>query len=273
MKIAGLDLETTGVETDTDVIVEVCVSIRDTANNFAVVDEFHTLVNPGRPIPPETTEIHGITDAMVADKPKFPEVAGRIQAMLDGCAVGGHNVEFDISILGRMLRECGLAGVPVGTPTFDTMHVERRVNGHKLEAMYKRYTGKALDDAHSANVDVQAYFDVLRAQISRHPDLLPDGLQSCEFNALRTLNGEEVFEYLDVEKKFARRSDGTVIFTFGKNKGKSVKENLSYVDWMLRGTFGEDTKAVALKLLADNGRGAGPAVEVSPLARKPWLRA
>jgi DNA polymerase III epsilon subunit family exonuclease len=108
LPLAVVDCETTGLDPRRDRIVSIAALCIDGARTMprACLD---TLVDPGVPIPPRATRVHGITDAMVADAPAFSIVARQLQPMLRGVALIGHAVAFDHAIL---VRESQRAGIP-----------------------------------------------------------------------------------------------------------------------------------------------------------------
>ncbi|GAA4007673.1 exonuclease domain-containing protein [Hymenobacter fastidiosus] len=101
---AIIDLETTGGQPTQDRITEVAIFIHD---GEKVVDQFDTLLNPGRPIPTFISQLTGITNDMVRDAPKFHEVARKIVEMTEGCVFVAHNVRFDYSFLKKEFADLG----------------------------------------------------------------------------------------------------------------------------------------------------------------------
>jgi DNA polymerase-3 subunit epsilon len=101
----ALDLETTGLDPGRDSIVSLAAIpfVRGEPGSGYV-----TLVQPGRPIPAQATAIHGLTDAMVVDAPFTDRVIRDIDALLNGRIIVGHGVDFDLAILNRARRACGL---------------------------------------------------------------------------------------------------------------------------------------------------------------------
>jgi DNA polymerase-3 subunit epsilon len=101
---AIVDIETTGSHASTNGITEIAIVLHDGQRERA---RYGTLVNPGVPIPPFIQSLTGITDAMVADAPSFPEVAARIHSMLQGRVFVAHNVNFDYSFVKHHLSAAG----------------------------------------------------------------------------------------------------------------------------------------------------------------------
>ena len=231
--IIFFDLETTGLNIVKDRIVQigaikVCQDKADEVRNV--------LINPGMPIPPESTEIHGITDAMVADKPTFEKLAKAMLEWFRGCDLAGHNIcGFDISVLSEEFARCGITFPDESVNFIDTLKIERMVNAHKLEHCYKRYTGKTLTDAHDALADAAATKEVFFSQMKNHKDL-PDEMKELE---LFCNDGKE---RVDFAGKLARNDDGDIVFTFGNSKGNLVKEDRGFGNWILGKDFPTNTK-------------------------------
>jgi DNA polymerase-3 subunit epsilon len=246
-----LDLETTGVETATDRAVEACLI--ETTAAFEEVGRYVVRINPERKIPQETIEIHGITDEMVKDAPRFRDVAAELQRRLDGRILVGHNVRFDITILDRQLQEAGFPGIPVSVVTIDTQRVERYVNSHRLGAVYERYVGAPLLKAHSSEADVQAVITVLQAQLTRHAARIPEGVSSVAGKAMSVLDGnKDDRQWLD-HSRFFYDQNGVVMFGFGKHEGTPARQQPNYLRWMTNpqeSTFPEPTRRIARSLLA-----------------------
>ena len=131
--ITIIDFETTGLSADNDRVVEAAaLRIEPGVDQWPL---YCTLVDPQRPIPPELTAVHGITDAMVAGKPTFDYVCQHIVDIAKGSTLVAHNLKFDRGFLNAGLRRLGLPAW-LG-PTFDTVALARKVwpglLKHKLE--------------------------------------------------------------------------------------------------------------------------------------------
>jgi DNA polymerase-3 subunit epsilon len=239
-----IDLETTGVSIATDRIVE--ISALKVIPGGA--QEWLTMrLNPGIPISPEATRIHGITDADVANEPHFKDVAKRIAAFLEGCDLAGFNsMKFDIPILCEEFLRVNVDFNPARHRYVDVQVIYHKKEQRTLAAAYKFYCDRELENAHSAQADAAATYEILKAQLDRYPDLENDieKLSSySSFNNNADLAGRIVFN-----------DQGLEVFNFGKHKGKPVeqvlKEEPSYYSWMMNGDFPLNTKQVltAIKL-------------------------
>ena len=229
--IVFFDLETTGTSPVRDRIVQMYFIKRLPDGREEVLE---SLVNPGVPIPPEVSRIHGITDDMVKDEKSFADIAAHLHGWLSGCDLAGYNSDnFDIPLLIEEFRRAGCEFPEEGTRSIDVLEIERRVNSRRLSATYKRYTGKELEDAHDAGADIRATVEILECQLEKHPELKPDieGLAGNFSPSVR----------LDAAGKLVK-IHGEICFNFGKHKGEPVKSRPDYVKWMLQADFQEDTK-------------------------------
>jgi DNA polymerase-3 subunit epsilon len=167
--IAFFDLETTGVNLSTDRIIEVAI-IKILPDGTRQVKR--KLLNPGIPIPPETTAIHGITDDMVKDAPSFKQCGNELKQFIENCDMGGYNSNrFDIPILMEEFLRAGMEVDLSACRMVDVQHIFYKMEPRTLTAAYKYYCDKELVDAHSAEADVNATIDVFMSQIERYPQM------------------------------------------------------------------------------------------------------
>lgn len=239
-----LDLETTGVNIASDRIVEFsALKVSPEGGK-----EWLTLrLNPGIPISPEATRIHGITDADVANEPHFKDVAKRIASFVEGSDLAGFNsMKFDIPILCEEFLRVNVDFNPARHRYVDVQVIFHKKEQRTLSAAYKFYCDKELENAHSAQADTAATYEILKAQLDRYPDLENDIDKLSVFSAFNNnadLAGRIVFNEQREE-----------VFNFGKHKGKPVelvfREEPSYYSWMMNGDFPQNTKQVitAIKL-------------------------
>ena len=233
--LAFIDLETTGVNLGTDRIVEIAIVkiLPDKSRSIK-----RKLINPGMPIPPEVSEIHGITDEMVKDAPEFSQVAGEIKQMLDGCDLAGYNSNrFDIPLLVEEFLRVDMEFDFKGRRLLDVQKIFHMMEQRTLIAAYKFYCNKNLDDSHSAEADASATAEVLDAQIKQYPQL------GNTLDSILKVIGEEVI--VDIARRFLMEN-GKEVFNFGKFKGRPVADVLrtepQYYDWMMKGDFPKHTK-------------------------------
>ena len=178
--IIFFDLETTGVDTAKDRIVEISMAkIMPDGEEIVKTRK----LNPEMHIPEEATAIHGITDEDVKDCPTFAQVAKSLEQFIRGCDFGGFNSNrFDLPVL---VEEFLRAGVDVDFKRrkfIDVQNIFHKKEQRTLVAAYKFYCDKDLDDAHSAEADTLATYEVLKAQLERYPDLENDIDKLAEFS-------------------------------------------------------------------------------------------
>lgn len=246
-RLIAFDLEATGLEAETDRIVEFCFFELDP--KLQPVDRFHSLVRPGIPIPPEVTAVHGLRDEDLVGQPPFSQFASRIQEMIDNSVLVAHNCRFDLALLHYELVRAGLRGVSPNHPVIDTLAIENLVNGHNLAALYQRYAGTPLEGAHRAEADAMATVAVLRGQTSVHAEVLGTEVGNLLLEKVRTRNGSDGRIYLDHGRRFVKERDGIVRLNFGKLRGQPASEHRDYLRWMLKADFADDTKQAAKELL------------------------
>jgi DNA polymerase-3 subunit epsilon len=244
------DLETTGTNIVSDRIVEISfLKIHPNGRK----EQKTKRINPEMPIPADSTVIHGITDDDVKDCPTFRQIAKSLANQIEGCDLAGFNSSrFDVPLL---VEEFLRAGVDIDfskRKLIDVQVIFHKKEPRTLEAAYRFYCGKALEDAHSAEADTLATYEVLKAQLDRYSDLENDmGKLSDEFSAINN--------NVDFSGRIIKNEHGVEVFNFGKHKGKAVAEVLkvepSFYAWMMDSEFPLHTKQVLTKIrLREAGR-------------------
>ncbi len=210
-------------------------------------------VNPTIPIPPEVTKVHGISDADVADKPTFKEISKDVHNLIKDSDLGGFNSNrFDIPLLAEEMLRAEVDFDMKNRQSIDVQTIFHKMEQRTLSAAYKFYCDKNLDDAHSAEADTKATFEVLKAQIERYDELENNTKFLAEFSSRK--------RFADFAGFIAYNKDGQECFSFGKHKGKLVTEVLEtepgYFGWLLNADFPLYTKKVltAIKLRAFNNK-------------------
>ncbi len=233
------DLETTGTDISEDRIVQIGVI---KVNTDGTTISKKSLVNPGRAIPKEATEVHKITDAMVYEAPKFKQISSSFHAFIQDCDVAGYNSnQFDVPLLMEEFERVGITWDLSKVSLVDVLEIERKLNSHKLGETYKRYTGKELEGAHDALADVAATRDILVHQILEIRKLLKkNSLSLVELTNFIQADGPRKF---DLAGKMIIDEGGVVRWTFGKYKGKNIKTYPDYAKWFLSGSFPTESKA------------------------------
>lgn len=228
------DLETTGPDVVKDRIVSIALSFLEPDGTR--LDKY-TLVNPGMPIPPEATKVHGITDEMVADAPRFAQIAKSIHAQIAGKDLGGFNIKgFDIPLLAEEFARLDLALPLENIRVFDALGIFMNNERRRLQDAVKFYCGREITDAHNAAGDVESTIDVLGAQVAMY------GLDTPEAIALHSRGkweGEELVmqDLYDPAGKLYVDKDGDVCYAFGKAKDMKVKQESGFGGWMLKQDF------------------------------------
>lgn len=236
--IAFFDLETTGISITHDRIVEIAV-LKIHPNSLKETKTW--LVNPTIPIPKEASDIHGIKDEDVADKPTFKEIAKQVDEFMSHCDLGGFNSNrFDIPLLVEELLRVDIDFKIPSRKFVDVQTIFHKMEQRNLTAAYKFYCGKSLENAHSAEADITATYEVLEAQIDRYEELQNDVNFLSEFSSHNN--------NVDVAGRIIYNDKMVEVFNFGKYKGKPVEEVLKtdpgYYGWLLKGDFSLHTKKV-----------------------------
>lgn len=248
--IAFIDLETTGINVSADRIVELSVlKINPNGSEEWMISR----VNPEMPIPPKSTAIHGITDADVADAPKFREIAKNLAAFLEGTDLAGFNaIKFDIPVLAEEFLRVNIDFNFLKRKYVDVQVIFHRKEQRTLSAAYKFYCDRELENAHTSRADTQATYEVLKAQLERYNDLENDVEKLADFSSYDNL--------VDFAGRIIYDEKGVEVFNFGKHKGKPVeevfREEPSYYSWMMNGDFALYTKKILTEIkLRSFGKG------------------
>ena len=253
--LAFIDLETTGIKVATDRIVELCI-VR--VNPDGTQKTMTLRINPGIPIPPEVTAIHGITDEDVKDAPRFRDVAHDLARFLDHCDIAGYNSNhFDIPLLVEEFLRAEVEFELKGRRFVDVQNIFHKMEPRNLKAAYKFYCGKELENAHSAEADTLATFEILKAQLDRYKDTeIKDRKGNLIVPVVNDVKALSEFSYatraVDLVGHIVYNDRQTEVFNFGKHKGKAVKDVFrdepSYYDWIMKSEFPLSTKKVVTEI-------------------------
>ena len=236
--IIFFDLETTGTNILRDRIVEISyIKVMPSGNET----ERTLRINPGMPIPAEATAIHHITDDDVKNAPPFKQVAQELANVFLGCDIAGFNSNrFDVP---RLMEEFLRAGVNIDLSRrkfVDVQTIFHKMEQRTLIAAYKFYCGKDLTEAHSANADTRATYEVLKAQLDHYPSLKNDIAFLSDFSSQN--------KNVDLMGRIIYNEAGKEVFNFGKYKGQLVEDvfrrDIGYYSWMMQGEFPANTKQV-----------------------------
>jgi len=233
--LAIIDLETTGMNLSVDRIVEIAI-VKVMPDGSKTVKR--KLLNPEMPISAISIEIHGITNEMVKDAPTFKQAANEIKQFIDNSDLAGYNSNrFDIPLLAEEFLRVKMDFDFGGRRLLDVQKIFHLMEQRTLSAAYKFYCNETLVDAHGAEADASATWEVLKSQVTRYAQL-GDSIESI----LKCIGEENTVD-------FARRmvlENGVEVFNFGKHKGRPVTDVLKaepqYYDWMMKGDFPLHTK-------------------------------
>lgn len=236
------DLETTGISISTDRIVEMAtVKIGVDGSEEIKTQRF----NPTIPIPSVVSAIHGIFDEDVKDMPTFAEKAKEYAEYFKGCDFGGFNSnKFDFPMLVEEMLRAEVEFETEGRKFVDVQRIFHQMEQRTLGAAYKFYCNKTLENAHSAEADTIATYEVLKAQIVKYEGLGND------MESLHKVSGQA--NLVDLAGRMILNEKGQEVFNFGKHKGKMVsyvlKNEPGYYQWMMDSDFSLDTKRKLTKI-------------------------
>ncbi|MEG0518628.1 MAG: 3'-5' exonuclease [Bacteroidales bacterium] len=241
--ILFFDIESTGLNVATDRIVEIC-SVKVMPNGD---EETKTRrLNPTIPISPEAQAIHGISNEDVKDCPTFKEVAKSLAQWMIGCDIAGFNsIKFDVPLLAEEFLRAGVDFDFRKRHMVDVQNIFHKLEQRTLSAAYKFYCQKNLENAHSAEADTIATYEILKAQLDRYPDTLKNDIAMLADFSTRS-------KLVDYAGRIVLNEKDEPIINFGKHKGKLVEDVLrtepSYYAWIMNGDFTLDTKKVLTEI-------------------------
>jgi len=250
-----LDIEATGLSIGSDRIVEICLLKVNPDNSTETITE---RVNPEIPIPAFVSKIHGIYDKDVADCPTFKKLAPSLLKFIGNADFAGFNSnKYDIPLLAEEFLRAEVDFDLEGRKLVDVQNIFHNMEPRNLSAAYKFYCSKTIENAHSAEADVVATYEIFKAQLQRYENaeltdengntfkpIVNDIPKLSEFTA-KTKN-------VDLAGRIVYNEKGEEVFSFGKHKDKSVTEVFtkepSYYNWMMNGDFPLYTKKVLTKI-------------------------
>ena len=243
--LAIFDIESTGVVPQRDRIVEIAViKIYPDGRKQETVRR----LNPGIPIPPGSTAIHGITDADVADAPSFADIAEKLFNYLSDCDLAGYNITgFDVPILEEEFKRCGRDLLVNERHVLDAQKIYHKKEPRNLSAALRFFCGKEHIDAHGAKSDALATLDVICGEFEKYDDL-PKSIEEIEreFNDIDPDN-------IDRAGRF-KWENGEAVVNFGKKKGVPLRElyaekGQAFLKWMLKANFPSETHEIVRKAM------------------------
>lgn len=234
------DIESTGVVPQRDRIVEIAVmKVMPDGTSRTTVRR----LNPGMPIPPGATAVHGITDADVADCPMFEDIAEKLYAYLDGCDLAGYNIQgFDIPLLENEFKRVGLEFNTASRKVIDAYNIFCKLYPRTLTAAYKFFCGKDLEGAHGAAADTEATWEVILGQLAKHPELPRSAAELSDFADITDPDA------LDRTRRFKWNGEDVVV-NFGKYSGRSLRDiaenEPGFLRWIIKNDFPDDVREIA----------------------------
>ena len=252
--IVFFDLETTGTDICKDRIVEYSL-LKVMPDGEEILRTRR--INPTIPIPLETSLIHQIYDEDVKDCVTFKQVARDVEQFLKGCDLGGYNLlRFDIPVLAEEFLRCGIDFDIDNRNVIDACRIFHQMEQRTLSAAYRYYCDRKLENAHSAEADTLATYEILKAQIERYEGVSMVAADKAEVfpvgNDMQQLHKFTSQNTADLCGRIIFNAEGVEVFNFGKHKNVPVeavlKREPSYYDWMMKGDFPLYTKKVLTKI-------------------------
>ena len=239
--IIALDLETTGIDKSKDRIIEISMvwGLKS--------DEHYTrIVNPGIPIPPRSSEVHGFTDEQVKSLPGFASIRNDVLEILSSCYITGFNVSgYDIPLLTNEFLRCGVVWPTAqhNVSAIDTHLIFKKREPRTLSKAVEHYLGRTHEGAHGAYPDAAASLEILHAQVARYEDLPLD-----MDDLISAVHGKDP-SWVDSDGKVVwHQESGLPVISFGKMKDidlRTIKEtNPGYLKWIISNDFKEDFKQI-----------------------------
>ncbi|MEA3505057.1 MAG: exonuclease domain-containing protein [Bacteroidota bacterium] len=253
--LAFFDLETTGINVGKDRIVEISI-VKINIDNSE--ERLTQRINPEMPIPLESSKIHGIYDKDIKDEPTFAEAANKIALFLKGCDLSGYNlIRFDVPVLVEEFLRVDIDFDIKKRKIVDVQNIFHKMEQRTLVAAYKYYCDKDLTNAHSAEADTVATYEVFKAQLERYKETpFTDKEGNTSIPIQNDVNALHDFTHYnnnaDLSGQIIFDNDNEEVFNFGKYKGQKVSEVFKntpgYYDWMMKTDFPLYTKKLLTEI-------------------------
>lgn len=261
--LAFFDIETTGLNITTDRLIEISI-LKVQPNNTEEQKTWR--VNPGVPIPEQSSKIHGIFDKDVEGLPFFRDIAHEVSRFLQSCDLAGYNaIKFDIPVLMEEFLRTDTPFDLTNRQLIDVQTIFMKMEPRTLKGAYRFFCQKELEDAHSAQADTFATYEILKAQLDRYQDAQYEDVTGNKskpvVNDMQALhNFSSHHQNADLAGQIIFNAAGQEVFNFGKHKGRTVTEVFqnepSYYDWMMKGEFPLFTKklitSIKLRMFGKN---------------------
>ena len=264
------DLETTGLDLVKDRIIQISF-IKVMPNGQE--ERGDELINPEKPIDPQITQLTGISNEDVKDKPTFKQLAQQLAQKFSGCDFAGFNSNnFDIPLLAEEFLRAGIDFDFSRSRLIDACAIFRKMERRNLAAAYKFYCGRKMEEdfeAHRADQDTEATYRVLMGQLDKYaPGANEDEEKVLENNMDALADFSKMNNNVDFAGRiiWAEQKDGKgnpvldkdgnpkmiEVFNFGKHKGLPVADVLhidpGYYSWILSGDFTYNTTQVLTRI-------------------------
>jgi DNA polymerase-3 subunit epsilon len=259
--LAFFDLEATGLNVAKDRIVEISIY---KVNPNGTHESKTWLVNPDYPISQEASEVHGYTNEDLADKPTFKQVAKDVSRFLDNCDLAGYNaIKYDIPMLVEEFLRAEIDFEIANRKLIDVQNIFMKMEQRTLKAAYKFYLQKELKDAHAAEADTKATYEVLSAQLDKYKNTeFTDRKGNTTIPIKNDVDALAAFSShhrnADLMGQFIFNEEGKELINFGKHKGKTVEEVFasepSYYSWMMKADFPLYTKKLITRIKLRMGK-------------------
>jgi DNA polymerase III subunit epsilon len=253
--LAFIDLETTGVNVGSDRIVEISILKVNTDNSTET--KTHR-VNPGIPIPEFSTKFHGIYDKDIADSPTFKDLAPQLVMFLGNSDLAGYNSnKMDIPLLVEEFLRAGIDFDIKQRRLIDVQNIFHLMEPRNLNAAYRFYCNKTIENAHTAEADVKATYEIFLAQLDKYANTqIDDGKGNFHIPVKNDMAALSEFttktKNADLAGRIVFNEKGVEVFAFGKHKDKPVTEVFekepSYYSWIMNGDFPLYTKKVVTQI-------------------------
>ena len=240
--IVFFDCETTGLDIAKDRVISLAI-VKIFPDGTRVSK--NQLINPMIPISAEATEIHGITNEMLVDKPKFSQLAKSLHELMKDCYLAGYNNNFfDNPILQEEFSRCGILFPDYSQISVDVCSIFKFFEKRDLASAVRFYCGREMENAHNAQADIDATVDVFLAQLTKY-----DELKDKSIAEVAKIGRNET--WVDWQGRIVLDSDGDYAWNIGKVKGKKIKKEIGFADWVLTNDFPETFKSLVRRIKED----------------------
>jgi DNA polymerase-3 subunit epsilon len=253
--IIFLDIEATGLTIGLDRIVEICLLKVNVDNSTETITK---RINPEMPIPEKVSKIHGIYEKDIINEPTFKQVAPDLLKFIGNSDFAGYNSnKYDMPLLAEEFLRVGTEFDLKGRRLIDVQNIFHFMEPRNLSAAYKFYCNKPLENAHSAEADVIATFEIFKAQLNRYENTVMVDEKGNEFKPVQN-DISKISELTtktknaDLAGRIIFNEKGEEVFAFGKHKDKPVEDVFtkepSYYNWMMQGDFPLYTKRIITQI-------------------------